>query len=159
MMATSLQPALWRLVDHYRCTVGDSGGPIPEWAFLYGVHASPTRISILVHFPSYVVNRGKPQWEFRQVLVAQHWITFPSTNPSSRTQLENAVVPYTEDECLLDRWRLVRALFAARAHTMSLYEILGGRSVSLPDVVGLPSISSNGEKTIGHQPRSVLFPL
>ena len=74
---------------------------------VYGLHLDGKKLRILAHFMNDPGRRPESQWEFCQVVLAQHWVT---------TTWDPVISYYchTEDNTFLDRWGIVRALFTIR---------------------------------------------
>lgn len=102
-MAAAVHPTLLRMIQEH----ADSSNPLPASSFVYGIHWSPTRVKILVHFPSYDPISNK--WEFRQVVMANHWTGIQETINGKGGFLY-------EDVTFLRRWRLSIAFLAIRSH-------------------------------------------
>ncbi len=107
-MATAVYPTLEEMVrDH------DVAVPLPKHCFVYGIMWSKLYLHILIHFPLYVpgTNGGFGQWEFCQTVVAEYRLTFQEY---LQGYLEYAT--HNQDDLVLDRWRLTRALVLIRRH-------------------------------------------
>lgn len=111
-MAAAAYPTLMRMVEHHRF---DSRSSLPSFAFVYGIHWSPLRVSILVHFPSYDDNSGI--WNFVQCIVAEHWASIQDTVYRQLRFLY-------EDSMFLCRWRLSIAFFTILAHVKHIKQWL-----------------------------------
>ncbi|CAL1706406.1 unnamed protein product [Somion occarium] len=110
-IALALQPTLRTFIR----LNADGSSSLPEHCFVFGIHWSKSRLSILIHFPIPVDQAGK-KWKFCQVLAAEHWVAL-----AERTVQEHAAVgAATQDDQLLNRWRLTIALFFIRAHVQRL---------------------------------------
>ena len=74
---------------------------------VYGLHLDGKKLRILAHFINGPGRRPESQWDFCQVVLAQHWVT---------TTCDPVISYYchTEDNTFLDRWGIVRALFTIR---------------------------------------------
>ena len=126
-MAKSAQPTLVKLVRLHRkedgCASPSSAETLPAHCIVYGFHLSKLCTRIFAHFPVDTHGDDPTQWKFCQVLVAEHWSGLEELkNPRENARYE----VYSEDECLLVRWRLTIALFAIRYRVLQLEKVLRG---------------------------------
>ena len=110
-MATSAHEILYDLNDfekkHQQC--------IPN-KVVYGLHLDDQKLRILAHFVNRPGSEPSSQWDFCQVVVAQHLITM---NPDC-----NQAEYHDEDDNFLERWNVTRALFTIRREVENLKEII-----------------------------------
>ena len=104
-MAKVLHPTLVQLVRRY----GEKA-VLPSHCFVYGIHLSPTYLSLCIHLPTRMTNlkTGAITWYFRQVLVARYLI---ATNHNPSNMHENLI---------LTRWRLLVSLLTVLKHVQLL---------------------------------------
>ena len=104
-MARSVYPTLMQLVNRY----GEKA-VLPAHCFVYGIHLSPTYLSLCVNLPTRMTNlsTGAAKWYFRQVEVARYLI---------------ATDPYPgnlHEDLILTRWRLLVSLLTVLKHVQLL---------------------------------------
>ena len=96
---------------------------LPAHCIVYGFHLSKLCTRIFAHFPVDTHGDDPTQWKFCQVLVAEHW---SGLEELKKPRVNARYEVYSEDECLLVRWRLTIALFAIRYRVLELEKVLQG---------------------------------
>lgn len=91
--------------------------PLPEHYIVYGIHCASDKLRIIAHFPLKVEGEDEGQWEFAQVMVAEHWISIMELPPGKSLLRE-----HVDDDAIIDRWRISVALFTIRYHIRHLKE-------------------------------------
>lgn len=73
---------------------------LPKHWFVYGLHITPSWMSVFVHFPKF--DEDSQIWTFCQVHLADHWLSAPY----------NRIIDYTNNdfEIFQERWRLAIAI-------------------------------------------------
>ncbi len=105
-MAQSAYPILQRLQQAY-----GKEKSLPMHGFVYGIHTSRAYVTIFAHFASAADAADYGGLGFCQVLLSKFYIA-------------HLLIPNTQDDLFLSRWRLFVALAAVIQHTEMLYEII-----------------------------------
>ena len=104
-MAQAVHPALMELVRLH-----GEHETLPSHCFVYGVHLSPTHLTLCAHFPTRQTNKTTEitSWRFRQVVVAKYLLR------------SDPIFENSHEELLYSRWRLLLSLFTVLKHTQLL---------------------------------------
>lgn len=121
-MVRLLQPSLVQLV-RLHCSKNKNKSThdraLPHHCVLYGLHLSRLCLRIFAHFPLDTSGDDSTQWRFCQVLMAEHWCGVEDIkNPDSRYTMWQPL--YSQEDCLLGRWRTAMALFVIRSRIREL---------------------------------------
>ncbi|PSS29555.1 hypothetical protein PHLCEN_2v2954 [Hermanssonia centrifuga] len=115
-MAAAVRPTLNQMIRDHDPTI-----QLPRHCFVYGLHWSQFFLHIFIHFPVHIPgdDADSGRWEFCQVVVSEHAITlkeFPLEFQEFRW--------HTQNDMVLDRWRLTIALASVQRHMSLLEQII-----------------------------------
>lgn len=82
---------------------------------MYGIHCANYKLRVIAHFPLNVEGDDSGQWEFAQVVAAEHWISIMKLPQR---------LSHHDDDTFINRWRLAIALWTIRRQVQHLKSIL-----------------------------------